>query len=236
MIQNIAKFYRNLGYDFKDSSLLNRAITHRSKTKKNYERLEFLGDSILGFVIAEVLFEKFPDSDEGRLSQVRSKLVKGATLAKLALELQVDEYIILGDSEKNGTHKREKILEDVVEAIIGAVYLDSDFATVKKVLLGWYSEIFAAEDFDIIKVKDNKSALQEILLQQGYNLPIYDIVSIDGKDHEQIFTVSATCKEYDVAASAEGKSRKKAEQAAAGKMIPIIEEKIIEEKSVNEKE
>ena len=230
MIQNFSKFYRNLGYDFKDNSLLNRALTHRSKTKKNYERLEFLGDSILGFVIAEVLFEKFPDSDEGKLSQVRSKLVKGVTLAKLALKLQVDEYIILGDSEKNGTHKREKILEDVVEAIIGAVYLDSEFTTVKRVVLGWYSEIFATEDFDVVKVKDNKSALQEILLQQGYNLPIYEIVSIDGKDHEQIFTVSVACAEYDVSINAEGKSRKKAEQAAAGKMIKIIEEKIIDEK------
>ena len=234
MIQNFSKFYRNLGYDFKDHSLLNRALTHRSKTKKNYERLEFLGDSILGFVIAELLFNKFPDADEGKLSQVRSKLVKGVTLAKLGLELQVDEYIILGDSEKNGTHKREKILEDVVEAIIGAVYLDSDFATVKKVILGWYAKTLDTEDFDIVKVKDNKSALQEILLQQGYNLPIYDIVNIDGKDHEQIFTVSVTCNEYEEAINAEGKSRKKAEQAAAGKMIKIIQ--AIQEKAIDEKE
>ena len=234
MIQNFSKFHRNLGYDFKDNYLLNRALTHRSKTKKNYERLEFLGDSILGFVIAEVLFEKFPDSDEGKLSQVRSKLVKGVTLAKLGLELQVDEYIILGDSEKNGTHKREKIIEDVVEAIIGAVYLDSDFVTVKKVVLGWYSEILATEDFDVVKVKDNKSTLQEILLQQGYNLPIYDIVNIDGKDHEQIFTVSVACIEYELTVDSEGKSRKKAEQAAAGKMIKIIQ--AIQEKIINEKE
>ena len=234
MIQRFSNFYRNIGYDFKDNSLLNRALTHRSKTKKNYERLEFLGDSILGFVIAEVLFEKFPDSDEGKLSQVRSKLIKGVTLAKLALELQVDQYIILGDSEKNGTHKREKILEDVVEAIIGAVYLDSDFATVKKVILGWYAQILATADFDIVKVKDNKSALQEILLQQSFNLPIYDIVNIDGKDHEQVFTVSATCNEYKEVVSAEGKSRKKAEQAAAGKMIEIIQ--AIKEKVIDEKE
>lgn len=230
MIQNFSKFCRNIGHIFKDSSLLNRALTHRSKTKKNYERLEFLGDSILGFVIAEALFEKFPDSNEGKLSQVRSKLVKGATLAKLGLELQVDEYIILGDSEKNGTHKREKILEDVVEAIIGAVYLDSDFETTKKVILGWYAQTLATEDFDVVKVKDDKSSLQEIMLQQSFNLPVYDIVSIDGKDHEQVFTISVTCNEYDLTVDAQGKSRKKAEQAAAGKMIQIIKDKIIDEK------
>ncbi len=230
MIQNFSTFYRNLGYSFKDNSLLNRALTHRSKTKKNYERLEFLGDSILGFVIAEALFEKFPDFDEGKLSQVRSKLVKGVTLAKLALELKVDQYIILGDSEKNGTHKREKILEDVVEAIIGAVYLDSEFLTVKKVVLGWYSNILTTADFDVVKFKDNKSALQEILLQEGLSLPVYDIVDIIGKYHEQIFIVSVACGEYDITVEAEGKSRKKAEQAAAGKIIKIIKEKIINEK------
>ena len=230
MIQNFSKFYRNLGYNFKDNSLLNRALTHRSKTKKNYERFEFLGDSILGFVIAEVLFEKFPDANEGELSQIRSKLVKGTTLAKLALGLEIDEYIILGDSEKNGTHKREKILEDVIEAIIGAIYLDSDFNTVKKVLLGWYAQILETGDFEIVKIKDNKSVLQEILLQQAFALPIYDIVSIDGKDHEQVFRVSVTCSEYELVVDAEGKSRKKAEQEAAGKMIKIIKEKIIDEK------
>ena len=230
MIQNFSKFYRNLGYNFKDNSLLNKALTHRSKTKKNYERLEFLGDSILGFVIAEFLFEKFPDSDEGKLSQVRSKLVKGSTLTKLGLELQVDEYIILGDSEKNGTHKRDKILEDVVEAIIGAIYLDSDFKTIKKVVLGWYTQILTIEDFDVVKVKESKSALQEILFQQSFNLPIYDIVKIDGRDHEQVFTVSVTCKEYELSVDAQGKSRKKAEQAAAGKMIQAIKDKITNEK------
>lgn len=229
MIQNFSKLYKNLGYKFKNDTFLSRALTHRSKTKKNYERLEFLGDSILGFVIAEVLYNKFPDDDEGKLSQVRSKLVKGVTLAKLALELQLDEYIILGDSEKNGTHKREKILEDVVEAIIGAIYLDSDFETAKKIVLNWYSKILSKDDFDISAVKDNKSSLQEILLQKSFSLPIYDIVGIDGKDHEQVFNVSVSCKEFDLNIIAQGKSRKKAEQAAAGKMIKMIKEKIVNE-------
>lgn len=230
MIQNFSKLYRNLGYKFKDESILSRALTHRSKTKKNYERLEFLGDSILGFVIAEVLYNKFPDDDEGKLSQIRSKLVRGATLAKLALELQIDEYIIFGDSERNGTHRREKILEDVVEAVIGAIYLDSNFETSKKIVLKWYSKSLSQEDFDIAVVKDNKSSLQEILLQQSLGLPVYDIVSIDGKDHEQVFNVSVSCQEHDLSVTAQGKSRKKAEQVAAGKMIQIIKDKVIDEK------
>lgn len=227
--QNFPKLYRNLNYKFNDASILSRALTHRSKTKKNYERLEFLGDSILGFVIAEVLYNKFPDGDEGKLSQVRSKLVKGVTLAKLALELQLDEYIILGDSEKNGTHKREKILEDVVEAIIGAIYIDSDFETAKDVVLKWYSETLTKDDFDITTVKDNKSSLQEILLQKSLSLPIYDIVSIDGKDHEQVFNVSVSCEDYDLSVISQGKSRKKAEQSAAGKMIEMIKDIIVNE-------
>ncbi|QLE79540.1 ribonuclease III [Francisella sp. Scap27] len=230
MIQDFSKLYRNLSYTFKDVSILNRALTHRSKTKKNYERLEFLGDSILGFVIAEVLYHKFPDDGEGKLSQVRSKLVRGATLAKLALELQIDEYIIFGDSERNGSHRREKILEDVVEAVIGAIYLDSNFETAKKIVLKWYSKSLSQEDFDIAVVKDNKSSLQEILLQQSLSLPVYDIVSIDGKDHEQVFNVSVSCQEHDLSVTAQGKSRKKAEQSAAGKMIQIIEDKVIDEK------
>ncbi|AXA34401.1 ribonuclease III [Francisella adeliensis] len=230
MIQDFSKLYRNLSYTFKDVSILNRALTHRSKTKKNYERLEFLGDSILGFVIAEVLYHKFPDDEEGKLSQVRSKLVRGATLAKLALELQIDEYIIFGDSEKNASHRREKILEDVVEAVIGAIYLDSNFETAKKIVLKWYSKSLSQEDFDIAVVKDNKSSLQEILLQQSLSLPVYDIVSIDGKDHEQVFNVSVSCQEHDLSVTAQGKSRKKAEQVAAGKMIQIIKDKVIDEK------
>lgn len=107
MVPEYSRLYKILGYSFKNYTLLVRALTHRSKTKKNYERLEFLGDSILGFVIAEVLYMEFPDLAEGKLSQIRSKLVKGVTLANLALNFKLDEYIILGASEQGG-HKREK--------------------------------------------------------------------------------------------------------------------------------
>lgn len=229
MTPEYSRFYNILGYKFKDQTLLVRALTHRSKTKKNYERLEFLGDSILGFVIAEELYLKFPDLAEGKLSQIRSKLVKGATLAQLALQFKIDEYVILGASEQGG-QKREKILEDIFEAIIGAIYLDSDFTTVKKVVLSWYKDVIANINLNSVKIKDNKSKLQEILLQNSLSLPEYSIEAIQGKDHEQIFTVKASSKELNVDVVAQGTSRRKAEQQAAGKMIEILAKQGLHEK------
>lgn len=222
MIPDYSKLYKILNYKFKDYALLVRALTHRSKSKKNYERLEFLGDSILGFVIAEMLYTKFPSLAEGKLSQIRSKLVKGATLAELALSLELNEYVILGASEQSGGQNREKILEDVFEALIGAIYLDSDFATVKDVILSWYKPILSSIDIDSVKVKDNKSKLQEILLQNGLSLPEYNIETIQGRDHEQEFTIVATSSDLDIKVKAQGTSRRKAEQKAAGKMIEIL--------------
>lgn len=229
MVPEYSRLYKILGYSFKDYTLLVRALTHRSKTKKNYERLEFLGDSVLGFIIAEVLYKKFPDLAEGKLTQIRSKLVKGATLAQLALDFKIDEYVILGASEQGG-HKRAKILEDVFEAIIGAIYLDSDFATVKKVVLSWYESVIARIDLEDVKVKDSKSKLQEILLQNAFSLPEYDIENISGKEHEQVFTVVATSSELEIVAKAEGTSRKKAEQKAAQEMLEILYQKGFHEK------
>ncbi|MED7787463.1 ribonuclease III [Francisella sp. 19X1-34] len=229
MAPEYSRFYNILGYKFKDQTLLLRALTHRSKTKKNYERLEFLGDSILGFVIAEELYHKFPDLAEGKLSQIRSKLVKGATLAQLALQFNINEYVILGASEQGG-QKREKILEDIFEAIIGAIYLDSDFVTVRKVVLSWYKDVIANINLNNVKIKDNKSKLQEILLQNSLSLPEYSIETIEGKDHEQVFTVKANSKELNIDVVAQGTSRRKAEQQAAGKMIEILAKQGLHEK------
>lgn len=232
MVPEYSRFYNILGYNFKDYTLLIRALTHRSKTKKNYERLEFLGDSVLSFVIAEVLYKQFTDLAEGKLSQLRSKLVKGTTLAQLASSLKMDEYIILGASEQGG-HKREKILEDVFEAVIGAIYLDSDFATVKKVILKWYQPIISSINLDTIKVKDSKSKLQEILLQNALSLPEYSIETIDGKDHEQQFTVVAVSKDLNLRVKAQGTSRKKAEQKAAEKMIEMLSQQGLHRKKID---
>ena len=229
MVPEYSRFYNMFGYSFKDYTLLIRALTHRSKTKKNYERLEFLGDSILGFVIAEALYLQFKHIAEGRLSQLRSKLVKGATLAQLALSLKMDEYVILGASEQSG-QKREKVLEDVFEAVIGAIYLDSDFVTVKKVILKWYQPVISNINLDTIKVKDSKSKLQEIMLQNALSLPEYSIETIEGKDHEQQFTVVAIAKDLNLQVKAKGTSRKKAEQKAAEKMIEMLSQQGLHEK------
>ena len=229
MVSEYSRFYNILDYRFKDYTLLIRALTHRSKTKKNYERLEFLGDSVLSFVIAEALYKQFTDLAEGRLSQLRSKLVERSTLAQLALSLKMDEYVILGASEQGG-QKREKVLEDVFEAVIGAIYLDSDFETVKKVILKWYQSVISNINLDTIKVKDSKSKLQEILLQNALSLPEYSIENIKGKDHEQQFTVVAISKDLNLQVKANGTSRKKAEQKAAEKMIQILSQQGLHEK------
>ncbi|AJC49369.1 ribonuclease III [Allofrancisella guangzhouensis] len=229
MIPDYSRLYRILGYSFKDHTILTRALTHRSKTKKNYERLEFLGDSILGFVIAESLYYKFPKFTEGELTQIRSKLVKGATLSKLALDYKIDEFVILGGSE-SGSQRREKILEDVFEAVIGAIYLDSDFANVKTIILSWYAAIFSKLDTDTVRVKDNKSRLQEILLQSSMSLPKYEIIAVFGKDHEQIFEVGVIVQELNLETKAQDTSRKKAEQKAAGGMIELLKNQGLHEK------
>ncbi|APC97933.1 ribonuclease III [Francisella frigiditurris] len=231
MSKDYISLYKRINYSFKDQAFAIRALTHRSKGKKNYERLEFLGDSILGFLIAEVLFSMFPEQSEGKLSQIRTKLVKGYTLAQLALKLGLDEYIILGASElKGGGHKRERILEDVLEALIGAIYLDSDFETVKKCVISWYRPILENIDLDVVKIKDNKSKLQEILLQNTYELPDYTLVKTEGEDHQQIFTVKVLVKEFNLETEGVADSKKKAEQLAAGEMIRLLAEKELYEK------
>jgi ribonuclease-3 len=142
----------------------------------------------------------------------------------------MDEYVILGGSEKGGAQNRDKILEDILEAIIGAIYLDSNFDTVKKTLLKWFDNILENLDSEISKVKDNKSKLQEILLQNAFKLPEYGIVSIIGKDHEQVFTVSVRSVELNLEVSASESSRKKAEQVAAGEMMKLLVDQELYEK------
>lgn len=231
MTKDFNQLYTSIDYRFKDESYLVRALTHRSKGKKNYERLEFLGDSILGFVMAEIVFNKFPDEDEGKLTQIRTKLIKGKTLSKMAKSMDLAEHIILGASEQSGGgHKRDRILEDVFESIIGAIYLDSDFVTVKQRVLNWYKEILENLNSDTAGIKDNKSKLQEILLQNAYTLPVYNILKSEGKDHEQIFTIEAICEPLDLRVESKADTRKKAEQLAAGQLIDILAEKEIYEK------
>jgi len=220
--QVIVRLSKKLGYTFNDQSLLLQALTHRSAKGAHNERLEFLGDSILGFIIAETLYDKFPKQNEGELTRMRSSLVKGVTLAEIARDFNLGEFLILGPGElKSGGHRRDSILEDAVEAIIGAVYIDSDIYTCKDLVLSWFTE-----RLDVIKPgqeqKDPKTRLQEYLQGRKIPLPQYDVIDTSGQSHNQEFTVRCTTKELAIEVVTKGTSRRKAEQAAAEKVLEVI--------------
>jgi ribonuclease-3 len=215
------KLSQKISYNFVNKALLIQAVTHRSAKGAHNERLEFLGDSILGFVIAEVLYEKFPEHSEGDLTRMRSSLVKGVTLAKLATDFGLGEFLILGPGElKSGGHRRESILEDAIEAIIGAVYLDSNLDTCKALILSWFEQ-----HLSVIKPgihKDPKTQLQEYLQGRKIALPEYEVIDIQGQSHNQMFTVSCTTSVIKHKVVTKATSRRKAEQAAAQQVMDII--------------
>ena len=222
--QNLARLTKKLGYEFQNTQLLIQALTHRSAKGAHNERLEFLGDSILGFVIAEALFDQFPKHDEGDLTRMRSSLVKGVTLAEIARDFSLGEYLILGPGElKSGGHRRESILEDAIEAIIGAVYLDSTIEQCKALILSWFEKRLA-----VIKPgneqKDPKTQLQEYLQGRKIPLPNYDVIDTTGQSHNQEFTVRCQTSVIDKEVIAKGTSRRKAEQAAAQQILALINE------------
>ena len=219
----IADLMRELGYTFKDESLLHLAMTHRSKGKENNERLEFLGDSILNFVIAQRLYEMFPKAREGQLSRLRASMVKGQTLAELAREHGLGEYLYLGSGEmKSGGHRRDSILADAVEAIIGAMYLDSDMATAKGFVLGWFEPRLQKLDLGQTQ-KDSKTRLQEHLQGHRQPLPVYELEKVEGKVHEQTFYVSCQVSLLPKPTLGKGSNRRKAEQDAAKEALTQLE-------------
>lgn len=206
---------KRLGYQFKQPALLARALTHRSADKLHNERLEYLGDSILSFVIAEELFLHFPTVDEGDLSQMRSSLVCGTMLAEMGKEFGIGDCLNLGQGElKSGGFRRESIISDAVEAIIGAIYLDSDVATIKKLILAWYRTRLD-EIQPGIKQKDPKTRLQEHLQGIHHARPVYLILNVTGDEHEQEFLIQCRLENDPNQYIGRGMSRRKAEQAAA---------------------
>lgn len=215
MSDNTVKLCRALGYSFSNENLLQQALTHRSAARDNNERLEFLGDSILSFVISTEIYHRFPAIDEGTLSRLRASLVKGDTLAVLARDLELGDYLQLGPGElKSGGFRRGSILADALEALFGAIFLDSDIDAVKQVILSLYEE--RLQNADPAKAhKDPKTRLQEFLQSRSLALPEYEVTDIQGKAHEQRFTVSCTVANLSEPVVAEGSSRRKAEQAAA---------------------
>ena len=207
---------RRLGYRFGDAALLKQALTHRSHGVPNNERLEFLGDGLLNFVIARLLFQQFTELPEGDLSRLRAGLVNQQALSELAVSLSLGDHLRLGEGElKSGGFRRPSILADAFEALIGAICLDGGFAAAEKVLADLYGPLLAAIDPEASGNKDPKTRLQEYLQGRRLALPQYSIVSVDGEAHEQRFRVACTIPELSLRALGEGSSRRAAEQEAA---------------------
>lgn len=204
-----------LGYVFKQPQLLSRALTHRSYAPEHNERLEFLGDSILGCVIAKYLYSNYPQLSEGELSRLRSNLIKEDTLAILAQKLDLGSYLQLGEGErKSGGFRRPSILADAMEALFGAVLLDSGFADAEKVVLGLFVPYLAQVDVQTLG-KDAKTLLQEYLQGRRIALPTYTIIATEGQAHEQSFEVECAIPALKITARGAGSSRRNAEQQAA---------------------
>jgi ribonuclease-3 len=214
---------KRLGHRFADPALLNLALTHRSLGGRNNERLEFLGDALLNFVAADTLYAEKPAAEEGALSRLRAGLVREESLARLARELQLGEVIRLGESElKSGGFRRDSILADAVEAVLGAVFLDAGFAEAKSVcqrlLLPLLAELPDAE-----LLKDPKTRLQEWLQARARPLPRYEILSEEGPPHARRFGVCCSLADADIRTEAEAASRRNAEQQAAQSMLAQLE-------------
>lgn len=219
----IASLLKKLEYSFSDKTLLDEALTHRSYAAKNNERLEFLGDGILNFVIADELFKAYPDVQEGDLSRLRATLVNKESLAEIANHLKLGEVIQLGSGElKSGGFRRPSILADAVESIFGAVYSDGGFEPCRELIIRLYSKRLASKT-DLQSLKDPKTQLQELVQSRRFALPEYQVTRITGQAHAQVFHVNCTVQDMHIEVAGEGKSRRKAEQVAAEKAIIQVE-------------
>lgn len=208
------------GYQFKRRELLEQALTHRSHSRAaNNERLEFLGDSVLSLIISNFIYQRFENASEGRLSRIRASLVKQDTLAGVAREIGLGDHIQLGGGElKSGGFRRASILADALEALIAAIYLDSDYAQAEKTVLHLFDDLLQAVDVGN-SLKDAKTRLQEYLQGRQKSLPEYKVIQTNGKSHDQIFTVSCELTDLGLQSEGKGSSRKKAEQQAAHNIL-----------------
>lgn len=212
-----------LNFRFKDVRLLEQALTHRSATGANNERLEFLGDAILDVVVSEAVYRARPDATEGDLSRLRASLVKDESLAALAADLGLGPHLILGGGErKSGGHRRESILADAVEAIFGAVYLDAGFDASREVIERAFGK--RLEEFPPIEeLRDPKTRLQEWLQARGRGLPQYELVAETGEAHRRRFEVSCSIEGDADPTRGEGTTRRAAEQTSAQRMLVRLE-------------
>lgn len=224
MREPLKKLQAKLGYTFANTGLLEVALTHRSIGSRNNERYEFLGDSILGFIIADHLYHQFNSADEGQLSRLRASLVKKEALAAIARELDIGSFLKLGQGElKSGGQARDSILADSVEAVIAAIYLDSDYQTVRNFVSTLYAERLENMSLNI-STKDPKTRLQEILQSDKIDLPLYQVVDASGPQHKQLFLVNCSVKSLSLSSVGKGSSKRKAEQDAAQKILEQYEQ------------
>lgn len=223
MASNAKQLQDRLQYQFSDPQLLTLALSHRSCGSSNNERLEFLGDAVLGMAISSFLFKRFPDAREGDLSRIRSQIVRAESLAGIARQLDLGPELLLGPGEmKSGGHRRDSILGDTVEALLGAVFLDSGLEAVEICIQNWFKESLGTLTLDS-PVKDAKTALQEWLQARGKPLPEYRVVKTQGEDHSRLFTMSCKIDAVAEAAEATASSRRKAEQLVAEELVKKLE-------------
>lgn len=222
MKSDYLSLYQALGYHFKSEELLTFALTHRSAGSPNNERMEFLGDALLNYVVAEALFERFPVASEGELTRSRATLVKGDTLAEIAQRLDLGQYLLLGGGElKSGGWRRASILADALEAIIGAVYLDAGMPICKQVVLQLLRERLEGMSPQKV-VKDPKTRLQEYLQAKQQALPQYRVLDVTGAPHAQYFEVECVISELSRPTHGKGESRRRAEQEAAAQALFLL--------------
>ncbi|MCH7506963.1 MAG: ribonuclease III [Proteobacteria bacterium] len=213
-----------IDYRFADQQLLQEALTHRSRGASNYERLEFLGDSVLNLVVSSRLFELKPGASEGDLSRMRARLVRGESLTEIASDLALGKQLNLGEGEmKSGGFRRASILADAFEALLGAIFLDSDYASCRTVILDLFDPLIEKLP-SIEELKDAKSRLQEWLQGRGRPLPEYTLFREEGADHVKKFHVQCRIADDGSMMEASGSSRRRAEQAAAAKMLELLQE------------
>ena len=221
MTSNLLKLEKAIGYTFNDPKLLRQALSHRSIDGDNNERLEFLGDSVLGLVITNYLYCNLKSIDEGELSKLRSNIVCGKTLATVASDLNLGSYLFLGVGEKkSGGHLRESILGDALEALIGAIFLDANLNQAEDCIIEWFKS--SIENALLNSNKDAKTSLQEWLQKRGYSLPVYKLVASHGDPHSKTFTIECTLEQFKLTASDCGLSRKAAEQLVASKLLSSL--------------
>lgn len=219
-----ARLQQALGYQFGNPKLLDLALTHCSAGRDNNERLEFLGDSIINHIIAEAVYRQFPEASEGEMTRMRASLVRKETLTDVARELHIGDYILLGAGErKSGGRQRGSILADALEAVAGAILLDGGIEPCRSCVQAWFGSRLQSLSTTAVD-KDAKTRLQEFLQGRNYPLPEYDLISVQGEDHAQLFHVACRLHKPQLVVEANGPSRRGAEQNAANAALARLSE------------